>query len=1098
MDLEELLARLDPLAFPARQRTLVDTARALAGSPALTTLLAELDARPGVTRRWAVMMAMVAGDQTHVRRCLTAADIAVAGAALQYCVKRGLHFDEVAGALPTAPTAWRHVLYRAVRATGATGWAEDLLPTVRDRFGDIEAAAVLPACDADTITALLPELDFAVRNLAALARRHHNVVLDHLRRRLTAAGEAGRAGVWARYASTIGVLAERDPRQVIDLLEGLGPVAGLPPGSNRWLAMLVRADPARVAAICADPERRIRLVPSRGLCLALRQASDASLAALARTMIGDGARLTVLLRGLPPARRARVLDEALGARDIVQAGLPVSLLDVLPWQARHAHAHRLMRTRRVADQPPLRLEVTARLPWRDAEPVLRAETARSTAAERAHAYPLLIGAVAASRDPDTVGQVLASLTRLANEQDPVRCAALRAIAAIPGWLFRPVDLSAVDTIAADAVQARDTSWATCQAVGAVAVRLIGHGALTTEPDVLDCGLRILRLSGGHARSLDLRDLDRHLPRGAEQAVFAVLRERIAADATVGRYDLALALAAGLGHRAWAMPQLQDHVGAAVSAADDGTVRRAIELWLAPPASRDDRVEVVFGRDPSTITVGAVADAISRRRTDLLDRVLDKPLHGRFVNRGVRVVPIFGNTPRRWLPRQVARYVDGLADLAATPTKSVWERVRAVHALGRLPGVGAEVVRPWLSDGEVAVVEAALGALAWTDRPGLVLGELLGYADTDRARVAVYAATRAARSVAPAGLAAALRPVLAGRKVTARKEAVRLVAEHRVPDAAGELARVWADPGLHRDVRRAIVSAARWVLDDPRMWTVLSEAAVAEHAVATALTEAGPVTIAERYRARYGALVRMVAGHPDPDTARVGLAAWPAWSAWDSDGPSVLVEVITDLGTTATWQAAADALVTACAFTGDPAPLRAAARSLVEVDELMGPDRDLPARQRVRHLVQRLAARIDTSGEGLRGVADEVAEVLVDDPEYRADGLRLAVAALPRRGDLLPALRRIATFADRPVLAWRVTDRVAAWLAAHDPGRPALLATAEALADTASGALLAAGIAGTAGAHAGWSRPWRDLIRALREHADPDVRERALRTFTAAE
>jgi hypothetical protein len=194
MDLESLLERLDPLAFPARQGLLADTARSLAGSSSLTALLAELGAQPGITRTWAVMMATVAGDQVYLRRCLTSPELAVTRVAVNYCVKRGLHFEVVLDALPTAPIAWRHVLYRALRTTGAAGWAGKLLPAVRDRFGDHEAAVVLPACDADTVMALLPELDFAIPNLAALARRHPDVVLGHVRQRLTEAGEVGRAG----------------------------------------------------------------------------------------------------------------------------------------------------------------------------------------------------------------------------------------------------------------------------------------------------------------------------------------------------------------------------------------------------------------------------------------------------------------------------------------------------------------------------------------------------------------------------------------------------------------------------------------------------------------------------------------------------------------------------------------------------------------------------------------------------------------------------------------------------------------------------------------------------------------------------------------
>ncbi|MEU0790669.1 hypothetical protein ABZ342_11425 [Amycolatopsis sp. NPDC005961] len=1097
MDLRALLSRIDPLPAPARRRVLADTARALAGSPELTALLAELDAVPGLPRAWAAKMATIAGDDTHLRRSLVATDTRVAALAMTHCARHGLHFDVLTAALPTAPLAWRHTLYRAVRATGATEWAEALLPRVRARFGDHEAAAVLPACDADTVTALLPELDFAVPNLAALSRRHPAVVLAHLRRRLTEAGDAGRNAVWALFGPALGQLVRQDPGHLVDLLARSGPSTGLPAGADRWLATATAADPDRVVAILADPARRIRFSAGRSMELALRRATDESLTSLARTSLTDVRRLTALLRGLPPARRAIVLGGALGEQTPQQAGLPIALLDVLPWRSRHEQARRLLATRPVADHPDLRREATARLPWPEAEPHLRAATARPTAVERALGYPLLIGAAAATRDPEVVAGQLGSLTRLPNEQDPVRHTALAAIAALPGWLLRSADPSTLVKLATDAVQARDASWATRQAVGTLAVTLVRQGTLTTRPDLAESGLLMVELSGGHAHALTLHRLDQDLPRGAEHGLFSALRPRITADARAGRYDLVLSLASGLRRRAWTMPDLQAAVGEATGAADDATVRWALGLWLAPPATRDERVEAVLRRDPSTITVTAVANAISERRTDLLDRVLDRPPRGRFVARGVRLVPTFSGGSRHWLPRQVARYGELLADLATAPRKPVWERVSAVRRLASLPGAALDDVRPFLQDDEVAVVEAALAGLAWTDRPGDALGTLLGYADTDRARVAVYAAGRAARAIPPDALGAALRPVLAGKKLTARKEAVRLLAEHRVPGAAGDLATLWATPDLHRDLRRAIVSAARRLLDDDRAWHWLAEATTMT-AVATAVTEAHPMTIAEHHRERYGALVRGVAGSADPDTARTGLAAWPAWSAWDREGPAALVTLIGDLTSTATWRAAVEAVLAACAVTGDPAPLDDVVTTLAEADDVVANGRDQPARQRLRHFVSCFAARLDTDGETMRGAAERLSTTLAHHADYRTDALLLAVAALPRHGELLPAVRRIAALADRPALAWQVADRLATWLAGHDPGRAELLGTAQALTTGPAEASLAASIAGQAGPHAGWPHPWRDLVGALRAHPDADVRERASHISLAPE
>lgn len=298
--------------------------------------------------------------------------------------------------------------------------------------------------------------------------------------------------------------------------------------------------------------------------------------------------------------------------------------------------------------PDTRLAVTARLPWAECRDTLARATRGATAAERATAYPLYVLVGAASRDPRVVGELPGTLKRLATEQDPVRSAALQAVAEVPPWLFRVDDAELLSTLMTDAAQARDCSWHTQLAVRTLAGRLIREGALSRRPALVDTGLAGLERSGWHQSWLDLSGLDRSLPRGVEHAVFEALRPRIAADARRGLYRVALGLADGLGRRAWRMPELQGLLDQARSAGDDVVVRQAIEMWLVPSATRNERVGLVFARDPSTITLHTVAAAISRRRTDLLDAVFSRPLHGRFLKRGVRFLPSFDDCAH-WLP-----------------------------------------------------------------------------------------------------------------------------------------------------------------------------------------------------------------------------------------------------------------------------------------------------------------------------------------------------------------------------------------------------------------------------------------------------------------
>ncbi len=1092
---QRLLHSIDGLAYGARQRLLAEHARELAGSAELTTLLDDLHAHGDFARRIAVRMAAIAGERGYVERCLTAAETGVVGRALGSAVRLGLPGAVLAGRLPELPPALRHGLYQEVRQRRATELAEALLPAAR-AFGAREAAVLLPACTADTVAATLPEVGYAITGWRMVGHRHPGVFLDYLDAELSATPRSG----WARLLDTVGsgitAAALSEPARVLDVLERTVPYAPLPLALGRVMGALARHDAARLLGVLLHPRRDGFLPGGRKLWRALLGADDAELAALGRALSG----LQRFLRVLPPSRRAAVYAGAVGGRDLATTGTPIEVLDQLPAAARGAEARRLLGLRSVADDPFVRLAVTARLPWAEARDTLRDATRRSTADERAEAYPCYIGAAAASRDPEVFAELLGTLTRLANEQDPVRHTALGALAEVPPWLFRSTEAATVLRLMTDAAQARDCSWQTEHAVRTLAARLIREGTLSRQPELVDTGLRGLGLLGQHVPSVNLSALDHDLPRGGEHQVFEALRTRLDDDARRGEFGMALALAAGLRRRAWGMPELQEIVGQATKATDDHVVHTAIGLWLGPPATKDERLAEVFHADRSTITIPAVLNGIAWRRTDLLDEVLGKSLHGRFLKKKQRHVLSFDGGFDRWLPRQANAYAELLVTLAGAKRVSSWERAGAVRRLGSVPGA-TDHLRAFLSHRDITVVEAALAALAWTSEPAEVMPELLAHADGDRARVAVHAASRCARFVSPDRLAAALAPALTSKKVTSRKEAVRLLAAHRAAGAAETLVRTWAAPDQHRDVRRAVVTAAFSLLDDERVWALLTEAA-ADQAVATALLDLDPHTIADRHRPRYAELIHAVAGSTDPDIARLGLTALADWTRWDEAGTELLVDRVTDLENTAGWRPALRALVAGCAGTENPDPLRTVATRLAAAAEPTGADRDLPVRQRILALADAVRTGAESS-PALRHAAVILADAL-DSPTLRRPAVELAVAAVPldQEGDVR-ALLRVAELADSPIWAWHAHHALRAALdnRVRRLPQPYLHEAATTLAAhpaAPAAQLLAVAIASCAGPEGGWPPHWRELVADLRHHPDPDARLAALDTFMAVE
>src|SRR5690606_20384752 len=134
--------------------------------------------------------------------------------------------------------------------------------------------------------------------------------------------------------------------------------------------------------------------------------------------------------------------------------------------------------------------------------------------------------------------------------------------------------------------------------------------------------------------------------------------------------------------------------------EEHVVGEAVELWLADPRRRGARVGVLFGRDGRITSrvnallgrgvtfarAPAVWQAISEHRTDLLDRVFRDPTPSlRF--RDLNAWYVRPSAFLRWLPRQLRRYTDLLAEVAADEDQPQWTRSVAVRTLGTVPGFG---------------------------------------------------------------------------------------------------------------------------------------------------------------------------------------------------------------------------------------------------------------------------------------------------------------------------------------------------------------------------------------------------------------------------
>ncbi|MBO0803000.1 MAG: hypothetical protein J2P25_07995, partial [Nocardiopsaceae bacterium] len=825
-----LLAELDPLAFGDRMRLLATRARELAGSGALGALLDDLHGGDPFQRRIAVFLATVAGEREAIAGALDDPDWDVRRPAIGAWLRSGAPSSgQVAAFVADAPWHDRRYVYRGLRRLRATAVADGLIEMVAERFGDGEAARLLVTCSAPVVARLLPELGHAVGDWQLLGRRHPDVVLDAAEAELAELSVPDQAGWWSRFGEGALAAGSALPLRAVNLLERYAPSEYLP-GPLRHYAPLARADHARLLALLAAPSRAtwvstLLAAPSwpawgsrlpGGLLRALSRLDAEELTPLARRLTRRESALVTLLRKLPPSRRGELYAAAYRGTERSQVTASDAMLDVLPRALRWAEARRVLDLDRVRADTARTRRYTAFLPLEEAKAPLTGATRLPQAEDRAAGYEALAECADRTGRAEAVTEVVEHFRRLRNEQDPVRVRALTALAGIRPRLLAPESAGALEQIAADTLAVRDASDQSRRALTALAVAVLREHY--GSPPLAEWSLRTLRAISGD-RMPALGRVDTRLRRGQEREFFDAVRDWLEAGMRRGSHEPLFSVARGLGRRAWLLPGLQDMLRRTIDAGNPaGVVGDAITLWLADPRARAQRVEHVLAVDPSAVAIsGSVVWAtVCQRRTDLLDRFLTPvPPRGKFLAAGARWVPLYSPGTGRWLPRQQAAYARLLAGVAADAGAKVYERTAAIIAAAPLGDAGREVVHRHRDGANTNLAEAALAALARTGRPREALPILLAHGGDDRARVAVYAAGQVARYIPPGELAAVFTAEsLTGGKVTTRKEALRLAAALSVPGAGAILRDAWRQPGQHRDVRAAAVSAARQRPHDP--------------------------------------------------------------------------------------------------------------------------------------------------------------------------------------------------------------------------------------------------------------------------------------------
>ncbi|MCA9778816.1 MAG: hypothetical protein KC800_18940, partial [Candidatus Eremiobacteraeota bacterium] len=664
-------------------------------------------------------------------------------------------------------------------------------------------------------------------------------------------------------------------------------------------------------------------------------------------------------------------------------------------------------------------------------------------------------------------ETIAELRSLKNEADPVRFNALHAVSFWPFCCSKEEHISDLRAVLQDVCEARDTSESTRSAFRRMALRWIELAKV--ESALFNFGLEVLKSLSDASAALYLSSIRNFSP-DRRGAILAALLERVDTEIERENFHPLFSLCNSLGDRVWEHPSIEQRLDALTSHSQEWEAKKAILYWLYHPEKRGERAEELLRRDPSAIAVPSVLGVVERQRQDLLDPYLrKKPIKGRFLSGDtIYVLPIYQGF-HSWLPRQQKSFAELHSLVSHDKARTLASRAHSIRLIGDLCFLTDEPGAGFLDHSELALREAALGVSKNSE-------VLLGQLNSQEARVAAYRLSRFVRDSRPEeAKALVMRGLSVPNKLTSKKELLRLLGLLRELDP---LMVAWREENQHRDLRVAILHAWHEMLDLQQVRELFLEAFEAEdHWLVRAALSVPRVSIPREHRIEFLDRMQKLIEHPEPT---LGATVWIKLRSWAAESPESLAQTalrgLIDLDATA-WRQAVELLLLCAA--SEKGRLAEAARLLVEHDAVEKEQRDLPARQRLRHLVNRAKAEEDDSLRIQR--MKELAGVKLPEAWQR-------FAARACTDSWTDMAKEVDTFEEMEALLSALKAEVArpSW----EPDR--ILGTARSLAadESPTSRRLAVELLALAGTRTRWNDPCRELLEQLRRDSYPGVAERA--------
>jgi hypothetical protein len=1074
MKATELLSQLDPLSFPERQRTLTRIAREK-GASQVRALLESLNGDL-YQAHCALTMASAIGDSEFLVQALAwswpqARKRAAALLVDISDIPRGL-----VEATFTLDMTSRQAFFRKIRRVGREDMAALLVAPVAKRFGPKEASWLLAALSEKDLDLWLPRLAYRLESWRTLAGRHPEQVLTYMRGELEKQSRPWRSEVWSRFSSALDILAQKRARALLGLAQEFGsPKVVWSLFRPTWGFLASREPDLLVELLLSDEYRAIwkhQGLPAAVLSR-LRFLDLKTRLAFVQPLAGSERHLERALQAVAPSERKALFDGATSGLDLSQQLWGANFMKVLPHAARAREAERMLALPSVSSSLEQTVSRLGQLPPDKSDERLRELVRNPKVETRALVRGSMVGSAGLYRT--NLETTLSEFRSLKNEADPVRFAALQALSFWPYSCINEEHIPHLRAALQDVCGARDTSEATRSAFRRMALRWIELAKVGSA--LFDFGLEVLRTLTDASAALYLSSI-RNFSEDRREAILSAMLGRVDKEMKRENFNPLFALCNALGDRVWEHPSIEQRLQVLTRSTLEWEARKAICYWLYHPKKRGERAEELLRLDASTIAVPSVLNVVNTQRQDLLDPYLEKKaIKGRFLSGDtIYVLPIHQGF-ERWLPRQQKAFAEIHALIYHDQARTLTSRAHSLRLMDELCFLSDQPILAFLSHPQLAIREAALGA---TRSPEVLLAHL----NTQEARVAAYRLGRVVRDSRPDKAREILeRGLDTPTKLTSKKELYRLFGLLREFEP---LAAAWREEGQHRDLLVAILHALQEMLDLGEARELLLEAFQAEdHWLVRAALAVPRSHIPKEHRVRWVEHLQSLVKHPEPTLA---LLVWTRLRSWAVEAPERLartaVEGLVDLDSTA-WRQSVELLLL-CAAPGD-GHLAESALGLVEQDSEVREQRDLPARQRLRHLIHR--ARAEEHDSRRTKILKELATVQLPEAWQR-----FAVRACTE--PWADMAEKVETFEEMEALIGAVKTEVA---------RPSwepedILKTARTLAgeESPTSRRLAVDLLALAGGRTRWNEPSRELLEQLRRDHYQGVAERAALLVTRPE